>query len=223
MNQSASKSGLRTLTVIIIGLIALFLLIGGVWLATIGGSYYYVIAGVLLLIVAVQLYKRASGPLWVYAALMLGSVIWGVWEVGTDFWALAPRLDVLGVLGLWLLIPAVTRGIDKLGSSKVALSSTLAIAIVVMVYSIFNDPQEINGVIETPQPAQAKAVDGVAPEDWPAYGRSQGGERYSPLTQINDKNVKDLKVAWTFRTGDFRTENDSGETTNQVTPQEGPA
>jgi glucose dehydrogenase len=32
------------------------------------------------------------------------------------------------------------------------------------------------------------------------------------------KNVKDLKVAWTFRTGDFRTENDSGETTNQVTP-----
>ena len=92
MNQSASKSGLRTLTVIIIGLIALFLLIGGVWLATIGGSYYYVIAGVLLLIVAVQLYKRASGPLWVYAALMLGSVIWGVWEVGTDFWALAHAL-----------------------------------------------------------------------------------------------------------------------------------
>lgn len=115
MNQSASKSGLRTLTVMILALIALFLLIGGVWLAAIGGSFYYVIAGVLLLIVAVQLYKRASGPLWVYAALMLGSVIWGVWEVGTDFWALAPRLDVLGVLGLWLLVPAVTRGIDKLG------------------------------------------------------------------------------------------------------------
>ncbi|MCC5691549.1 membrane-bound PQQ-dependent dehydrogenase, glucose/quinate/shikimate family, partial [Klebsiella pneumoniae] len=113
MNQSASKSGLRTLTVMILALIALFLLIGGVWLAAIGGSFYYVIAGVLLLIVAVQLYKRASGPLWVYAALMLGSVIWGVWEVGTDFWALAPRLDVLGVLGLWLLVPAVTRGIDK--------------------------------------------------------------------------------------------------------------
>ena len=53
MNQSASKSGLRTLTVMILALIALFLLIGGVWLAAIGGSFYYVIAGVLLLIVAV--------------------------------------------------------------------------------------------------------------------------------------------------------------------------
>jgi len=33
MNQSASKSGLRTLTVVIIALIALFLLVGGIWLA----------------------------------------------------------------------------------------------------------------------------------------------------------------------------------------------
>lgn len=218
MNQPSSRSGLTTFTVIIIGLLALFLLIGGIWLATLGGSIYYIVAGVLLLIVAWQLYKRASAALWVYAALMLGTIIWSVWEVGTDFWALAPRLDILGILGLWLLVPAVTRGINNLGSSKVALSSTLAIAIVLMVYSIFNDPQEINGEIKTPQPETAQAVPGVAESDWPAYGRTQAGERYSPLKQINDQNVKDLKVAWTFRTGDFKTDNDSGETTNQVTP-----
>lgn len=57
--------------------------------------------------------------MWVYAALMLGTIIWSVWEVGTDFWALAPRLDILGILGLWLLVPAVTRGINNLGSNKV--------------------------------------------------------------------------------------------------------
>jgi quinoprotein glucose dehydrogenase len=95
MNQPTSRSGLTTFTVIIIGLLALFLLIGGIWLATLGGSIYYIIAGVLLLIVAWQLYKRASTALWVYAALMLGTIIWSVWEVGTDFWALAPRLDTL--------------------------------------------------------------------------------------------------------------------------------
>jgi quinoprotein glucose dehydrogenase len=38
--------------------------------------------------------------------------------------------------------------------------------------------------------------------DWPAYGRDQGGSRYSPLTQINRVNVKQLKLAWTYRTGD---------------------
>ena len=38
--------------------------------------------------------------------------------------------------------------------------------------------------------------------DWPTYGRDPGGQRFSPLTEINVSNVKSLKVAWTFRTGD---------------------
>ena len=37
--------------------------------------------------------------------------------------------------------------------------------------------------------------------DWPAYGRDPGGSRYSPLTQINRDDVKNLKVAWSYRTG----------------------
>ncbi len=37
--------------------------------------------------------------------------------------------------------------------------------------------------------------------DWPAYGRDGGGTRYSPLAQINRDNVKNLKVAWEYRTG----------------------
>jgi len=37
--------------------------------------------------------------------------------------------------------------------------------------------------------------------DWPAYGRDPGGSRYSPLTQINRDDVKNLKAAWTYRTG----------------------
>ncbi|HUK90260.1 MAG TPA: pyrroloquinoline quinone-dependent dehydrogenase [Blastocatellia bacterium] len=42
----------------------------------------------------------------------------------------------------------------------------------------------------------------VSANEWPAYGRDAGGERFSPLNQINLDNVKNLKVAWTFRTGD---------------------
>jgi quinoprotein glucose dehydrogenase len=37
--------------------------------------------------------------------------------------------------------------------------------------------------------------------DWPAYGRDPGGSRYSPLSQINRDNVKNVKLAWTYRTG----------------------
>jgi len=38
--------------------------------------------------------------------------------------------------------------------------------------------------------------------DWPTYGNDPGGERYSPLDQINKQNVAQLKVAWTYHTGD---------------------
>lgn len=39
-------------------------------------------------------------------------------------------------------------------------------------------------------------------EDWPFYGRDAGGSRFSPLTQIDKKNVATLKIAWEFHTGD---------------------
>jgi quinoprotein glucose dehydrogenase len=38
--------------------------------------------------------------------------------------------------------------------------------------------------------------------DWPIYGGTTDNNRYSPLRQINRKNVKDLEIAWTFDTGE---------------------
>lgn len=39
-------------------------------------------------------------------------------------------------------------------------------------------------------------------KDWPAYGGNKAGNRFSPLTQINVANVKDLKLAWTYDAND---------------------
>jgi quinoprotein glucose dehydrogenase len=41
------------------------------------------------------------------------------------------------------------------------------------------------------------------PDGWSAYGGDPGGSRYSGLSQITAKNVSELKVAWTFRTGEL--------------------
>ena len=38
--------------------------------------------------------------------------------------------------------------------------------------------------------------------DWPAYGANALDNRYSPLSQVNRGNVRQLKVAWTFDTGE---------------------
>jgi quinoprotein glucose dehydrogenase len=46
------------------------------------------------------------------------------------------------------------------------------------------------------------AQDHGATQDWPAYGGGPGAIHYSKLSQIDRDNVKNLKVAWTFDTGD---------------------
>src|SRR5579872_5826449 len=38
----------------------------------------------------------------------------------------------------------------------------------------------------------------AAQNDWPIYGHDPGGQQFSPLKQINAKNVTQLKVAWTY-------------------------
>src|ERR1700729_1740612 len=50
------------------------------------------------------------------------------------------------------------------------------------------------------------------PGDWLNWRRTDNGWGYSPLTQINRKNVKDLKVAWTFSM------DSSPEAVNETTP-----
>ena len=67
-------------------------------------------------------------------------------------------------------------------------------------------------------PHLRKLISPVADQDWPAYGRNQEGQRFSPLKQINADNVHNLERSPVFRTGDVKQPNDPGEITNEVTP-----
>jgi quinoprotein glucose dehydrogenase len=40
-------------------------------------------------------------------------------------------------------------------------------------------------------------------DGWPVWGHTATGQRFSANTQITPDNVKDLKVAWTYHTGDM--------------------
>jgi len=50
--------------------------------------------------------------------------------------------------------------------------------------------------------AGALGAQNAGSAEWPNYGNDPGGMRYSPLTQIDRKNVSKLKVAWVFHTGE---------------------
>jgi quinoprotein glucose dehydrogenase len=52
-------------------------------------------------------------------------------------------------------------------------------------------------------PAEARAqTKAPRQQDWPVYGGAPENTHYSPLKQINRKNVKKLKIAWSYDTGE---------------------
>ena len=213
---------------ILLFLMGLALTGGGVWLIALGGSWFYAIAGVTLLITGFLLFRRNPTALRVYALLLLGTLAWSLWEVGFDWWPLAARGAVFVVVGLLLLLPWVTRPLGgRTGTASLPLAASLAVAVAVAAVSWFTDPHRIEGTAPGPRaeaPADA-ATDtptgkpDVPPGEWHAYGRTDYGQRYSPLDQITPANVSQLQEVWTYNTGDIRGRpGDPEETTFQVTP-----
>ncbi|UJF18734.1 glucose/quinate/shikimate family membrane-bound PQQ-dependent dehydrogenase [Vibrio sp. SS-MA-C1-2] len=214
MNKSTSI--LTKLTIAFSIIAGLYLAGGGIWLLTIGGSPFYLLVGAVFLFIAIRIAKAPSKALLVYAIAMFVTIAWSVWESGFDFWALAPRLDILCFFGIWLLLIRKKLSASS-QSQKLALASVVT-TFVVMGVAIFNDPQEIQGEHDWAKSDVKPMATDVPDADWPAYGRTQAGQRFSPLTQINADNAGTLKQAWVFQTGDLKRSNDPGEITNEVTP-----
>lgn len=205
-------------TAAILALIGAYLAIGGGWLIAIGGSWYYLVAGLAFLLTSTLVWRRRSAALWLYAGIIIGTLVWSVWEVGFDWWSLGPRGGVIVLVGLWLLTPWIRPrlvGVDGRAPLIFAVLASMAVA----GYSMSTDPYDIAGSLPTDRVAETPDLGGdLPPGDWHFYGRTQFGQRYSPLDQINVGNVAKLQPAWTYRTGDLRRPDDVTETTYQVTP-----
>ncbi|MGY1424849.1 glucose/quinate/shikimate family membrane-bound PQQ-dependent dehydrogenase [Lysobacter sp. A289] len=212
--------------------IGLALVGGGGWLVLLGGSWYYLLAGLGFALVGVLLCMRRRMALILYALLMLATLVWALWESGLDWWPLASRLGVPFLLGIWLLLPWARRGLDQHHSritgpdrqpaprsSWIPLAAVVIATLLLSVTSWWNDPHRIEGNAPGSRPATGAITEAVPADEWHAYGRTQQGQRYSPLTQLTPANVADLEVAWTYRTGDFLGQpGDPVETTFEVTP-----
>ena len=215
-----------TITIAIFALIGLALTVAGSWLISLGGSPYYVIAGVGFLVTAFLLHRRNAIALWLYAVIVLGSLAWGIVEVGFDWWQLAPRGGVLVLLCLWLMLPAVRRKLDYSGpagiphpSSVLPVAAAATASAIVAIFAMTQDPHDIAGELPTEVIKASPHFGGDVPDgEWHQYGRTAFGQRYSPLDQITTENVSSLKVAWQYQTGDVKRPDDVSETTYQVTP-----
>lgn len=209
---------MTAVTAIVFGLIALVLLAGGVWLAALGGSWFYLIAGLALGFTALLVWRRDTRARWVYALLLIGSLGWALWEAGLDWWPLGTRGGLIVLLGLWLLTPWAIGRRPVWTSGGRMLAIALLISFGVAGASLLNDPHDRPGTLARAGAAAAAPAANVAGENWPHYGGTLAGQRYSSLDQITTANVDQLEVAWTYQTGEVRGPRDVTETTYQVTP-----
>lgn len=185
----------------LVALVGAAILAGGAWLIFLGGSPYYMLAGAAILGSGVMLVLRHPAAGLVYAVVLAVTLAWGVWEGGFEFWPLLPRLFAPAVLGLFILLVILAAPKGRLRSQSglaVALMSVACIGVLgAAVPATYTW-----GQAEVPAQITGAAPPADAASDWRYYGRDPGGSRYAPVDQINRENVDELKVAWTFRTGE---------------------
>lgn len=202
------------LLAILLVVFGLPMLVGGVWLIALGGSWYYALAGTTLIVIALLVKPRRTFAQTLYALLLAATAVWAYWEAGFDWWPLASRLGVLLLLAIPLLFPGpagrrhgvITLAIVWLGVGLFTVAS------------IPYDAHRIEGELTTDTVIPNPRLGDVPQGDWLSYGRSNLGQRYSPLDQITPENVSDLELAWQYQTGDLKGPDDVGETTYEATP-----
>ena len=92
------------LLAIVLALIGIVLTIGGAWLVILGGSPYYLIAGIAMLASAWFLFRGRLLGGWIYIGLFVLSAIWGFAESRGNGWAMIPWLVAPLVLLIFVLL-----------------------------------------------------------------------------------------------------------------------
>jgi quinoprotein glucose dehydrogenase len=191
----------------VFALIGITLTIGGAWLLILGGSIYYLIAGIALLASAWLLFRGRLLGGWIYVGLFVLSAIWGFAESRGNAWAMVPWLvaPLVLLIATLLVMPTLTRADNrwKLAGGGIALG-------IVFVAASFAVLGTTGGTAIAALPAQSSpgmADPSVMPvgADWPAYGGTEAAWRFSPLTQITPDNVGKLRKVWEVHTGGLPT------------------
>jgi quinoprotein glucose dehydrogenase len=190
--------------------------IGGAWLLSLGGSWYYLPAGIALVASGVLLIRRNRLGAWVYGGLFFVTLCWSLWEAGIDGWALLPRL--FGLMLLLVLVMLLVSRLEPPGrTSGFIAGGVLMLAVSVVLFGVgLARNTKVERLAAVPPPQAETAADAAiidADDDWPVYGGTEAARRYSRLAQITPRNVAQLRLAWTYRTGDLPEERWGAETT----------
>lgn len=220
MPQQSGQTGVfgtvyLAVVAVVTGALGVVLGAGGVWLFALGGSWYYAVAGLGLVVCAVLLMRHRMAGVWLYVAIFAATVVWALWERGLNGWAQVPRLlgPAILLVVILLAVPVLQRGARHasrlVAVAVVGLGAVAGLAVI----------QPMRMVAQTePTPVAAAAEAAEAGADWPDYGGTRHARRYSTLDQITPANVAGLEQVWAFRTGDMPSEAAEGKYSPENTP-----
>jgi quinoprotein glucose dehydrogenase len=184
----------------ILSLLGLYFAGYGGWLVTLGGTFYYLITGVLMIASGVQVARGKASGFLIYLVIWLFTLIWAFAESGLDPWKLEVRLFAPSVLLVAFLIPGLNgfkAGAPRFWRGFQAASAVVAVLLAgSILYAAYGPASgEASQVAANTNP--------MAPTDWPNYGNDAGQTRFAGLDQITPGNIGMMKVAWTSHTGDL--------------------
>lgn len=192
----------------------------GFQLVKLGGSSYFLIAGLSLLASGVLVgLARPSGAL-VFGMMFVATVVWAFVDVGLDFWPLISRLMAFAVIATVVAFsyPAMrrARGLSDQVKPARAVGVVLALVCAGAAWGMFQPHAIVAATGQSPE-RLAVAPDQVQ-QNWEHYGNTPGASRFAALDQINVDNVGKLAVAWTYRTGDTPASPGGNGAEDQLTP-----
>lgn len=179
---------------VILGVVALILLVGGVMLIALGGSFYYGIAGLLVGVTSIALFRGSGFALKSYGALLLATFLWSLFEVGLDGWALAPRLLGPAVLGIFLILLPIGKrstGTSRWWTGGPMIAAFAAVGMAggsAVSPEYWAEPSAVDAANAASEPAT----------DWLNWGNQPGGSRFVSASQIDTGNVQKLELAWRY-------------------------
>ena len=144
MNETPRASGATKLILVglgvIIALLGLLLAAGGVKLAGLGGSWYFLIGGLAMAIAGVLIARRKRAGAWLYAAFLLGTALWALIDTGLVFWPLFSRLFMFAAIGMVVaaVYPLLVRANGgSTGRGAYGIAGVLAVVLVIAAGNMF--------------------------------------------------------------------------------------
>ena len=182
----------RRLLAIVLAAIAACLILGGAKLLSLSGSPYYLLAGLAVGASAWLVGKGDRRGAWIYLALLVATVLWAFFERGTNIWAFTARVFAPAILGIWVCWPLIRRHMAIGGGITALTIAGFGVAIA------NGGNVDAFGALGAADSSAARLADS---NEWPHYGNSLAGTRFSTVSQITPQNVGELKPAWSYRTG----------------------